>query len=84
MRVTLFFLTLTLAISSALCVIPDHISPHTRVSANPEELLAHQDTSDGSIKVNKHFVNNHQDKDNFFVKIVDGQNVEKDAFTKEQ
>ncbi|KAI9468918.1 MAG: hypothetical protein EXX96DRAFT_589725 [Benjaminiella poitrasii] len=85
MRATLS-LILTFAVAAALCIVPvpGNLSPHTRVSANPEDLIAHQDAADDSIKINKHFVNNHEEKDNYFVRVVDGKSVEDDAFTKEQ
>lgn len=74
MRYTVI-LFMTLTIASAICAAPvsqeKTVNPRTRVSANPDELLAHEDSA-GVGAVNRHFVFNKEDY-NQFIKITDGE-----------
>jgi hypothetical protein len=68
-------LIITMAIAAAVCAAPvaeeKPVGPRTRVSANPDNLLAHKD-SGGAGAVNKHFVLNNEQY-NQFIKVLDNE-----------
>jgi hypothetical protein len=74
MRYTVI-LFMAMAITATVCAAPvseERVArPRTRVSANPDDLLAHEDSSEADA-VNRHFVLNNEDYSQF-IKIIDGE-----------
>lgn len=79
MRTSLFLL-LIVAISTVLCTVPaadsdNEAAPRRRVSANPDDLVAKQDSFE-NVNVDKHFVRNEESENDPFIKVSDDHSKE--------
>ena len=68
------------AISTVLCTVPaadsdNEAAPRRRVSANPDDLVAKQDSFE-NVNVDKHFVRNEESENNPFIKVSDDHSKE--------
>ncbi|KAG2191391.1 hypothetical protein INT46_009745 [Mucor plumbeus] len=77
---TSLFLVLIVTTCTVLCAVPaadsdNEAAPRRRVSANPDDLVAKQDSFE-NVNVDKHFVSNEESKDSRFIKIPDDNTKE--------